>query len=139
MFDPWVWKIPWRRNGNPLQYSCLENLGSGYYPWGRKESGTTEQLHFLFFLFFCRVDLQLLLVSTEQQNDLGIHIYTFFNILFSIMVYHRSLNILPCAVQWTSYIHSMYNSLHVIAPNLQSISPPHPSHLATTNLFSRSA
>ena len=21
----WVWKIPWRRNGNPLQYSCLEN------------------------------------------------------------------------------------------------------------------
>jgi len=25
-FDPWVGKIPWRRNGNPLQYSCLENL-----------------------------------------------------------------------------------------------------------------
>ena len=24
-FDPWVWKIPWRRNGNPLQYSCLKN------------------------------------------------------------------------------------------------------------------
>ena len=24
-FDPWVWKIPWRRNDNPLQYSCLEN------------------------------------------------------------------------------------------------------------------
>ena len=24
-FDPWVGKIPWRRNGNPLQYSCLEN------------------------------------------------------------------------------------------------------------------
>ena len=20
-----VWKIPWRRNGNPFQYSCLEN------------------------------------------------------------------------------------------------------------------
>ena len=27
-FDPWVGKIPWRRarHGNPLQYSCLENL-----------------------------------------------------------------------------------------------------------------
>ena len=25
-FDPWVRKIPWRRAGNPLQYSCLENL-----------------------------------------------------------------------------------------------------------------
>ena len=24
-FDPWVGKIPWRRHGSPLQYSCLEN------------------------------------------------------------------------------------------------------------------
>ena len=24
-FDTWVGKIPWRRNGNPLQYSGLEN------------------------------------------------------------------------------------------------------------------
>ena len=24
-FDPWIGKIPWRRDGNPLQYSCLEN------------------------------------------------------------------------------------------------------------------
>ena len=24
--DPWVEKIPWRRHGNPLQYSCLENI-----------------------------------------------------------------------------------------------------------------
>ncbi|XP_065764834.1 glomulin isoform X3 [Muntiacus reevesi] len=24
-FNPWVGKIPWRRNGTPLQYSCLEN------------------------------------------------------------------------------------------------------------------
>ena len=23
--DPWVGKIPWRRHGNPLQYSCLEH------------------------------------------------------------------------------------------------------------------
>ena len=23
--SPWVRKIPWRRGGNPLQYSCLEN------------------------------------------------------------------------------------------------------------------
>ena len=43
-------------NGNPLQYSCLENpmdRGSvvGYSRWGRKESDTTEQLHFHFFLF----------------------------------------------------------------------------------------
>ena len=24
-FNPWVRKIPWRGNGNPFQYSCLEN------------------------------------------------------------------------------------------------------------------
>ena len=43
-------------NGNPVQYSCLENpkdrgpwlQSTGYGPWGRKESDTTEQLHFLF-------------------------------------------------------------------------------------------
>ena len=28
-------KIPW-----------TEELGAGYCPWGRKESGTTERLHF---------------------------------------------------------------------------------------------
>ena len=34
-------------NGNPLQYSCLENSHGerslvGYSPWGRKESDTTK-------------------------------------------------------------------------------------------------
>ena len=24
-FDPWVREFPWRRAGQPLQYSCLEN------------------------------------------------------------------------------------------------------------------
>ena len=30
-----AWKIPW-----------TEKPGAGYSPWGRKESDTTEQLHF---------------------------------------------------------------------------------------------
>ena len=35
------------RNGNPLQWSCLETPQgqrslAGYSPWGHKESGTTE-------------------------------------------------------------------------------------------------
>ena len=37
--DPWVRKIPQRKHGNPLQYSCLENLHGqrslvGYSPQG---------------------------------------------------------------------------------------------------------
>ena len=37
-------------NGNPLQYSCLENPmhgGAWQGSWGHKESDTTEQLHSL--------------------------------------------------------------------------------------------
>ena len=38
---------PGEGNGNPLQYSCLENSMNGrslvgYSSWGRKESDTTE-------------------------------------------------------------------------------------------------
>ena len=29
-----------------LKISWTEELGAGYYPWGCKESGTTERLHF---------------------------------------------------------------------------------------------
>ena len=31
-FDPWVRKLPWRRNGNLLHHSCLENsMGTGVW------------------------------------------------------------------------------------------------------------
>ena len=46
--DPWVGKFPGEGNGNPLQYSCLENPidGGAWCPWGRKELDMTERLHF---------------------------------------------------------------------------------------------
>ena len=39
-------------NGNPLQYSCLENPHgqrslAGYSPWGRKESDTTGATEYM--------------------------------------------------------------------------------------------
>ena len=42
-------RSPGEGNGNPLQYSCLENPHgqrslAGYSPWGCKESDMTEQL-----------------------------------------------------------------------------------------------
>ena len=45
-------RSPGEGNGNPLQYSCLENSMDGtslvgYSPWYHKESDTTEQLHSL--------------------------------------------------------------------------------------------
>ena len=46
-------RSPGEGNGNPLQYSCLENPMDGwalvgYSSWSRKESDMTEQLHFHF-------------------------------------------------------------------------------------------
>ena len=48
---PALERSPGGEHGNPLQYSCLENpMDRGAYrllcPWGRKNSDTTEQLHF---------------------------------------------------------------------------------------------
>ena len=48
-FDPWVMKIPWRREWQPTpvflpgKFHGQRRL-AGHSPWGRKESDTTEQL-----------------------------------------------------------------------------------------------
>ena len=52
-FDPWVGKIPWRRQGQPTPvFLPGESHGQrslvGYSPRGRKESDMTERLHFHF-------------------------------------------------------------------------------------------
>ena len=49
-------RSPGKRNGNPLQYSCLENsMDRGawvrYSPWDCKESDTTEPLMLSFSAF----------------------------------------------------------------------------------------
>ena len=50
-FDPWVGKIPWSREWQPTSvFLPGESHGqrslAGYSPWDRKESDTTEPLHF---------------------------------------------------------------------------------------------
>ena len=45
---PGLGRSPGERNGNPVQFSCLENSMDrslvDYSPWGHKESDITEQL-----------------------------------------------------------------------------------------------
>ena len=52
MWETWVQSLGWEdplEEGNPIQYTCLENSLeqrklAGYSLWGCKESDTTEQL-----------------------------------------------------------------------------------------------
>ena len=73
-FNPWVWKIPWRRKWQPTpvflpgKFHGQRSL-EGYSPWGRKESDMTERLtlHLLEQLLTCKIfvyfDLRFSLVT----------------------------------------------------------------------------
>ena len=43
-FDPWIGKIPWRRERLPTPVFWPGEFHGLYGPWGRKESNTTERL-----------------------------------------------------------------------------------------------
>ena len=63
-------------------------------------------------------------------------IYIPFYILFYLL-YPRRLNIVPRAAQMPLFIiHPIYNGLHLLTLNSQSVPPLFPSHLAATSLFS---
>ena len=95
-------------NGNPLQCSCLENPRVGGDWWvaayGVAQTEATQQqqqqqqqqslLHMM-NIFFNGVQLihSVVLVSGVQQSDLVMHVYVFFSVSFSIMVYYRILQI----------------------------------------------
>ena len=66
-FHPWVGKIHWRRNGNPLQYSCLENpMDRGNWQaavHGVVKSRIRLSWHFQFSLsleYFCQIIFSML-------------------------------------------------------------------------------
>ena len=43
-FDPWVGKIPWRKENLPTPVFWPGEIHGLYSPWGRKELAVTEQL-----------------------------------------------------------------------------------------------
>ena len=92
MQKTWVWKIPWRRHGNSLQYSCLKNPHGwrtlvGYSSQGRNEFDMTEWLSTVqqtikdiyFFqkwesyvlLLFLDLNSNLLMISCETFKSLS--------------------------------------------------------------------
>ena len=62
-FDPWVRKIPWKKEWQPsLVFLPGESYGErnlmGYSPWSHKESDTTEQVNNNKCVYTLRIYLQ---------------------------------------------------------------------------------
>ena len=76
-------RFPREGNGNPLQYSCLENSHGrrslvGYSPRGRKELDTTERLHL--HLLFCNREQgscqSIISQKCQKVDTYTLHFYT---------------------------------------------------------------
>ena len=123
-------------NGNSLQYSCLEKSHGqwslvGYCPWGRKESDTTERLHFHFqsthsifmsnlqpyplwaplYVYLCYQGkclcfsvqgyMRKYFNKTQKRNCC---LLQHFEILPNIIKYNISFRIFPCGLRFFHYI-----------------------------------
>ena len=65
--------------------------------------------------------------------------YIFFIIFFSIMVYYRIMNVVPCVTQQDLVVYPFsIHSFATVNPKLPVLPFPTSSHLATTSLFSMS-
>ena len=51
-FDPWFWKIPWRREQLPTPVFWPGEFYGWYSPWGDKESASTERLSLFYSNMF---------------------------------------------------------------------------------------
>ena len=74
-FDPWVGKIPWRREGLPTPVFWPGEFHGLYNPWGHKESDTSERLSLsldfpLTFLLSLRSTFGLF-IAAASLADLG--------------------------------------------------------------------
>ena len=101
---------------------------AGYSPWGCKELDMTEWLshthtHTTHFIY------NVVLISSVQKSDPVIHTYIYIYILFfnilSIMVYHRMLNIVLCAIQWDLVVWSILYIIAHMEPMKQKLTPGH--------------
>ena len=75
-FDPWVRKIPWRKEWQPTPVflpgkSHGQRSLAGYSPWSLTESDMTEWTHWTQFIY------SVVLVSALQQSESVICIYIY--------------------------------------------------------------
>ena len=65
-FDPWVGKIPWRRERLPTPVFWPGEFQGLYSPWGHKESNMTERL-----IYVRHIDLVNILVLMLMKQLLN--------------------------------------------------------------------
>ena len=68
-FDPWVGKIPWRRERLPTPVFWPEEFHGLHSPWGHKESGMTERLWLSWLQCFSRIPCQFTFVQCDFFFD----------------------------------------------------------------------
>ena len=62
-FNPWVGKIPWRRERQPIPVFWPEKFHGLYSPWGRKELDMTERFSLSLPLSHVNLTMQLMLIG----------------------------------------------------------------------------
>ena len=75
-FDPWVGKIPWRRERLPTPVFWPGEFRGPYSPRGRKDSDTTEQLSFSLSAVRNRRHVKGVVIKMWNDKFTGIKMYT---------------------------------------------------------------
>ena len=124
---PRLGRSPGEGNGNPLQYSCLENsIVVGYSPWDPKELDMTEQLHWHIWKFL------------RKQVRTGHGTTDWFHIGKGV---HQCCILLPCSFNLYAEFSSVQFTCSVMSDSLrpyesQHTRPPCPS--STPGVYSNS-
>ena len=71
-FNPWVGKIPWRRERLLTPVFWPGEFHGLYSPWGHKESDMTERLALYFTSFLALLDLRCHSKSFSSCSELGL-------------------------------------------------------------------
>ena len=79
-FSPWVWKILWRREWLPLQYSCLDNPVDRGAWWASVHGVTKSQtglsifsMHLVIYLFIWASQMALVVKKTHLPLSMCMH------------------------------------------------------------------
>ena len=90
-FDPWVGKIPWRKERLPTPVFCPGEFHGLNSPWGHKESDKTKWLS-LYYSFLSLLSYWRLCDWSQRENKL-LDFDTLFSVYFShALLYRLKLN-----------------------------------------------